>query len=66
MIYIGRIKQRFIKNTAKALIKKNPDKFSTSFEKNKEYLKELNVIESRSVRNKIAGYAAIRIKNKAF
>ena len=66
MIVIGRIKLRFVKSTATELIKQHPDKFTASFEKNKEFLKELDIIQSVSTRNKIAGYAVKQVKNKAF
>lgn len=41
---------------AKQLINKYGNKFSEDFEKNKKILEELNIIEDKSVRNKIAGY----------
>ena len=41
---------------AKQLIEHYPNKFSKDFSKNKKFLEELNIVEDKPVRNKIAGY----------
>ena len=53
---MGRIKTRFIKNLAKDLIEKEPDKFSTDYKKNKDVVKQLVDIKSKKMRNIVAGY----------
>ncbi|NOZ82147.1 MAG: 30S ribosomal protein S17e [Candidatus Micrarchaeota archaeon] len=53
---MGRIRTRWIKTIGKELMKKYPDKFGPDFEKNKNVLKEMNIFESKSMRNKVAGY----------
>lgn len=57
MIHLGNIKQTHIKNTAIDLVERFPDKFSSeSFDHNKEKVSELIKIDSKIMRNKIAGY----------
>lgn len=53
---MGQVKNVFIKNLAKSLIEKYPDKFTKDFEKNKEELDKLIKLESKKIRNKVAGY----------
>jgi len=50
---MGRIKSKLVKRTSKALIREE-NKFSTSFENNKKFLKGL--MPSKKIRNQIAGY----------
>jgi len=50
------IKPAYVKKTATMLMERYPDAFSTDFEHNKELVEELTNIESKSVRNRIAGY----------
>lgn len=56
MVIIGRIKTKDIKKISFDLIEKYPDKFSSDIEKNKEFINTLNLVEDKSVRNKISGY----------
>jgi len=53
---MGRIKTRWMKNVAGELVKKYPDKFSTDFQKNKEVIEAMNLIQDKVIRNKVAGY----------
>ena len=50
------IKPAYVKKTATLLMERYPDAFSTDFEHNKELVDELTNIDSKSVRNRIAGY----------
>lgn len=50
------IKPAYVKKTATILMERYPKAFSTDFEHNKELVSELTNIESKSVRNRIAGY----------
>lgn len=63
---MGRIKQKFIKKFGEELVKKHEKKFSKDFDHNKEVLKELDIFQSRSTRNKIAGYIVKILKKKEF
>jgi len=58
---MGRIKSKIIKKTAKSLAKETV--FNSDFNHNKELLK--GEIESKKVRNQIAGYIARLKKIKA-
>ncbi|OYT34357.1 MAG: 30S ribosomal protein S17e [Candidatus Aenigmarchaeota archaeon ex4484_52] len=53
---MGNIRPLYIKNNAKRLFKLIKDKTTTNFDENKKLLKDLNLIKSKSVRNKIAAY----------
>jgi small subunit ribosomal protein S17e len=53
---MGRIKTSYVKNIAKELLEKYPDKFSTNFEENKKVLNELMEFESKRMRNVVAGF----------
>lgn len=51
------IKPDYVKKTGKILMERYPDAFSTTdFEHNKEAVTQLTNIESKEVRNRIAGY----------
>lgn len=50
------IKPAYVKKTATTLIEEYPDAFGPEFEHNKELVMELTNVESKSVRNRIAGY----------
>ena len=50
------IKPSYIKNIATKLLEQYPEAFSTEFEQNKESVAELTNIESKEVRNRVAGY----------
>ena len=53
---MGRVRPVFIKKISHELMKKYSDLFSRDFEQNKNLLDEFVVIQSRVVRNRIAGY----------
>ena len=62
---MGRIKTGDIKRASFELLERHPDKFGKDFEENKKALDELNLIEEKKIRNKVAGYLAHVIKKKA-
>ncbi|MHA1596492.1 MAG: 30S ribosomal protein S17e [Candidatus Asgardarchaeia archaeon] len=53
---MGKIRTDIIKRTARALLEKYPDLFTTDFEKNKKVIDEILVTSSKKLKNKIAGY----------
>lgn len=55
---MGNIRTADIKKISNDLLEKFPDKFNVNFENNKKTLKEMKLIESKIVRNQIAGYIA--------
>ncbi len=50
------IKPAYIKNIGNELMERYPDVFTDDFESNKEKVTELTNVESKTVRNRIAGY----------
>lgn len=55
---MGRIRTVFIKSLSNRLIERYPDKCTTDFENNKKVVGELTNIESKHIRNRVAGYIA--------
>jgi small subunit ribosomal protein S17e len=52
------IKPAYVKKTGTLLMERYPDAFGADFEHNKDVVTELTNIESKGVRNRIAGYIA--------
>ncbi len=50
------IKPKYIKQLANVLLERYPESFNTDFETNKESVSALTNVESKGVRNRIAGY----------
>ncbi|MCK5063115.1 MAG: 30S ribosomal protein S17e [Candidatus Aenigmarchaeota archaeon] len=62
MVDMGRIRHTVIKRTAAAVLEQNED-MPTEFSKIKGFLQNMNVFDSKKVRNKVAGYV-VRIQQK--
>jgi small subunit ribosomal protein S17e len=58
---LGNVKPSFIKNIALELLEKYPEEFSEDFENNKNLVERLTSINSKIMRNRIAGYIS-RVK----
>ncbi|MFC6961568.1 30S ribosomal protein S17e [Halocatena marina] len=50
------IKPAYVKKTATVLLERYSDAFNDDFDRNKDLVTELTNIESKEVRNRIAGY----------
>jgi small subunit ribosomal protein S17e len=50
------IKPAYVKKTGALLLERYPEAFDGDFEQNKDRVEELTNIESKGVRNRIAGY----------
>ncbi|KAB1193563.1 MULTISPECIES: 30S ribosomal protein S17e [Haloferax] len=50
------IKPKYVKQLGNILLEKYPQAFNTDFETNKDSVSQLTTVESKSVRNRIAGY----------
>ncbi|WP_436935115.1 30S ribosomal protein S17e [Halovenus marina] len=50
------IKPAYVKKTGRILMERYPDAWGTDFEHNKDMVTELTNVESKGVRNRIAGY----------
>lgn len=55
------IKPAYIKNLATSLIEQYPDRFSDDFEENKQQVAELTNVDSKEVRNRVAGYVTRKL-----
>ncbi len=64
MNYMGKVRIRLIKRTAKELLARYPDLFTDSFEHNKQVLKKILDTPSKKLRNQIAGYITHLVKLK--
>ena len=62
---MGRIKQTYLKRVAKNLMAEYPEAFNTDFDNNKRKVQELCTVQSKSIRNKIAGYLSRVMKQKS-
>lgn len=61
---MGRIKTQFIKRTSQELVRKHETLFGSEFEANKRTVASLTDVQSKKVRNIIAGYITRLVKNK--
>ena len=59
---MGRIKSIAIKNLAREMLEEHGSRFSTDFEKNKKIVDEVRKIESKYIRNVVAGYITKEIE----
>ena len=50
------IKPKYVKQLGTLLLERYPEAFNTDFETNKQNVAELTNVESKGVRNRIAGY----------
>lgn len=55
---MGKVRTEQVKRIARELLDRYPDKFSTDFENNKQFVTELTNISSTKLRNRVAGYTA--------
>ena len=63
---MGKIRTILIKNISKELIEKYPNIFTTDFNENKDLLNKYAEMDSKHLRNRIAGYIVnlLKIKEK--
>lgn len=59
------IKPDYVKKTGALLMERYPDAFGTDFDHNKESVSSLTNIESKEVRNRIAGYVTRKRQRSA-
>ncbi|GAB6861383.1 30S ribosomal protein S17e [Haloplanus litoreus] len=50
------IKPKYVKQLGRLLLERYPEAFNTDFETNKDSVTKLTNVESKGVRNRIAGY----------
>jgi len=59
------IKPAYVKKIGTRLLERYPDAFGRDFEHNKEIVDEVTNVESKSVRNSIAGYVTRKKRPQA-
>jgi len=62
-MYMGNIRTKDIKKAAFQLKKNYKDKLDTDFEKNKQKIKELKLIQNKRARNRVVGYLTRVMRN---
>jgi len=62
---VGQVKTLYVKHLAKSLVEKYPGRFTDKFEKNKEELDKIVILESKKIRNEVAGYIIDVIKKRS-
>ena len=63
-LMMGNIKQTFIKRVARELFDRYPNEFTRDFEHNKKKVEELTTVQSKTIRNRIAGYVTRLVRMK--
>ena len=63
-LMMGNIKQTFIKRVARELFDRYPNEFTRDFEHNKKKVEELTTVQSKTIRNRIAGYITRLVRMK--
>jgi small subunit ribosomal protein S17e len=58
------IKPSYIKTLGLEVLAKNRDRFSNNYDENKQALTGLTTVESKRVRNRIAGFITRKINTK--
>ncbi|MFC4357147.1 30S ribosomal protein S17e [Halobium salinum] len=59
------IKPKYVKQMGNLLLERYPEAFNTDFETNKQNVNELTNVESKGVRNRIAGYVTRKKQSQA-
>jgi small subunit ribosomal protein S17e len=59
------IKPKYVKQLGNRLLEQYPQAFNTDFETNKDSVEKLTNVESKGVRNRIAGYVTRKKRGMA-
>ncbi len=62
---MGNIRANYIKSLAGQLLEEHTDAFTTDFSQNKENVTKYTNIESKVIRNRVAGYIVRQLRVKA-
>jgi small subunit ribosomal protein S17e len=63
--YMGNIRPNYIKSLANLLLEEHGEVFTIDFGQNKEYVTRYTNIESKGIRNRVAGYIVRSLRVKA-
>ncbi|MGZ4904825.1 MAG: 30S ribosomal protein S17e [Halobacteriota archaeon] len=58
---MGSIRPTYIKSVAQELLRKHQETFGSDYERNKELVSEYTNIESKNIRNRVAGYITHKV-----
>ena len=61
---MGSIRQTYIKSTVDTLLRQYPGEFSHDFNENKATVEKLTGVESKELRNRVAGYVTRKVHSK--
>lgn len=61
---MGSIRQTYIKSTVDSLLRQYPNEFGTDFNENKGKVERLANVQTKEVRNRIAGYVTRKMSSK--
>ncbi len=62
---MGNIRQGYIKSLGEMLLEKHSDAFSLDFNQNKENVTKYTDVDSKVIRNRVAGYVVRQLRVKA-
>jgi small subunit ribosomal protein S17e len=63
---MGKVRTEMVKRISLELLDRYEKSFSTEFEQNKQFLKEIGLDVSKKLRNRIAGYVTRLVKIEQF
>lgn len=63
---MGRVRPKHVKRLARDLVDRHEDRFEEDFDHNKEVLKDMEFVDSKKLRNRVAGYIVRVLQNKKF
>ncbi|OPY29938.1 MAG: 30S ribosomal protein S17e [Methanocella sp. PtaU1.Bin125] len=61
---MGSIRQTYIKSSVDALLRQHPNEFGTDFNDNKAKIEKLADVQTKEVRNRLAGYVTRKMASK--
>jgi len=61
---MGSIRQTYIKSTVDSLLRQYPNEFGADFNENKAKVEKLALIQTKDVRNRVAGYVTRKVASK--
>lgn len=67
MAQMGKVRTELVKRISAELVEKYPRSFTSEFEENKQFLREIGLDVSKKLRNRLAGYISgiIRIRQRS-
>jgi small subunit ribosomal protein S17e len=61
---MGSIRQTYIKSTVDTLLRQYPGEWGTDFNANKEKVEKLANVQTKELRNRVAGYVTRKMSSK--